>query len=394
MTSRNSASRRALLSGAAAGSSLLLAGFGKAPPDNTGSFMPFGISSFSSNRLRATNSETVTLRWEYSRGEMLGAQRLRFLKLTLAGIAQELVDLPLNAREFQFTFNGPITVEIQAHNGASSSNFVPRFSAALTVNSSRNLFFRGSFGSASQTPFAPYLGYPQNASGNIASLTTEIEFTQFVGFFDQDSSGFIDPLRPFMSSEDAFRGLSFSGFEAQQFGFREGAQFPPQLLNQPQLGRTNGMIYAGAIIMNGEPLPYKADDGDGQARVSVNTGQAATTASLGFDPIFVAIPFLEVGASPTLADIQLGNLHQRLVTSVFSNPTFFPSGQTFGTNTVTADRRTGLSTGSIKGARTGIAVTPVNNGNPFDALVDILSLEWSCEYLPDRDILNVITLGR
>ncbi|MFO0007227.1 MAG: hypothetical protein ACK559_39545, partial [bacterium] len=85
---------------------------------------------------------------------------------------------------------------------------------------------------------------------------------------------------------------------------------------------------------------------------------------------------------------------KRLVSSVFSTPTFFPSGQTFWTNTVTSDRRTGLSSGSIKGARTGIEVIPVNNGNNFDALVDILSLEWSCEYLPDRDILNVITLGR
>jgi hypothetical protein len=383
-----------LISGAAAGSSLFLAGFGKAPPDNTGSFMPFGISSFSSNRLRAANSERVTLRWEYSRGELLGAQRLQFLRLHLAGIAEELVDLPLNAREYVFTFNGPITVEIQAHTDAPSSSFAPRFSAALTVNSSRDLFFRGSFRSASGSPNAPIMGYPQNSSGNAASLTTQIEFTQFVGFFDQDNNGFIDPLRRFMSSENAFRGLSFSGFEAQQFGFREGAQFPPQLLNQPQLGRTNGMIYAGAIVMNGEPLPYKADDGDGQGRVSVNTGQAATTTSLGFDQIFVAIPFLEVGRSPTLADIHVGNLDQRLVTSVFSNPTSLPSGQTFGTNTVTADRRTGLSTGSIKGARTGISVTPVNNGNPFDALVDILSLEWLCEYLPDRDILNVITTGR
>ena len=91
------------------------------------------------------------------------------------------------------------------------------------------------------------------------------------------------------------------------------------------------MIYAGAIVMNGQDVPYKADDGNGFARVSVHTGQGAATpstavnaagppvsASLGFDPIFIGIPLLEAGQL-NLADIQVGNLNQKLVATVTTN---------------------------------------------------------------------------
>lgn len=394
MQNQDSLSRRDFISltgSAAAG--LLLAGCG---PSNQGTFEAFRVKQFGCDKLRAENGETLTLNWDYGRPEMLKAQKLRFLRLHLSGIAQEIVDLTLDQRSFTFQFNGPVTVEIQASTEEPSEQvpFSPRFSAALTVNKLQDLFFRGTFRSGSNSPLFPFLGYTQDNQGNLVNQEVTIEFTQFAGFFDANLNGNIDPLSQFLPSTEAFRGISVGGVQAQQFGFREGPRFPFQLFNNPGIGRTNGMIYAGAIVMSGQPLPYKAGDGDGVGRASVNTGQAATTGALGFDPIFVGLPLLEAGANLTLADIQLGNLNQRLVTTVFTNPLLLSTSSLGSINTLTVNRQASLSTGNIKGARSGLAVTPTGGGGPFDALVEISSLEWSTEYMRDEDILSVLTTGQ
>jgi hypothetical protein len=153
-------------------------------------------------------------------------------------------------------------------------------------------------------------------------------------------------------------------------------------------------IFAGAIVMNGAPLPYKAEDGEGVARASVNTGQGNSTAALGFDPIFVAIPLLEAGGNVTIADIQIGNLNQKLVTTIFTNPLLLSSSGLGQISNLTVNRERSLSTGDIKGGTTGIAVTPANADTPFDALVGIDSLEWQTEYIRDVDILNVLSIGQ
>lgn len=387
-------SRRDFLIGSAtAASGILMAGCG---PSNTGTFNPFRVSAFSCNKLRAENGETLTLNWSYGQEHLLKAQKLRFLRLHLAGIAQEIVDLPLEERSFTFQFNGPITVEIQASltEPSEQSPFAPRFSAALTVNKMQDLFFRGTFRSGSNTPLFPYLGYPQNNQGTVVNQEVVIEFTQFAGFFDANGNGTIDPLSQFLVGTEAFRGLSINGFESQRFGFREGPNFPFQLFNNPGIGRTNGMIYAGAIVMPGTPLPYKAEDGDGVARESVNTGQAATTGPLGFDSIFVCLPLFEAGSNLILADIHLGNLNQGLVTTVFTNPLQLSTSSLGSINTLTVNRGSSLSIGNIKGARSGLTVSPTNNSGPFDALVEINSLEWQTEYMRDLDILSVLTTGQ
>lgn len=363
--------------------------------DTTGTFDGFfRVSEFSCTKLRAENGETLTLAWDYGVPESLTAQRLRFLRLHLGGIAQEIVDLDLDARSFTFAFNGPITVEIQgaALTVDADNPFAPSVSAGLTVNTLQDLFFRGEFRSESNTPRAPYLGYPQDVQGNeIPGVTVDVDFTQFVGFFDANNSGAIEPLVGFGSSNAAFRALSINGAEDQGFGFLEGSDFPLQLFSTPELGQTNGVIYAGAIVMNGQPLTYKADDGEGTARASVPTGQGATTQPLGFDPIFATVALLEDGAQLTIADVQIGNLNQKLVTTVSTNPLLL-STSSAGTSTVTVDRTAGLSTGVIKGGRSGIAVTPAGGGGPFDALVGF-SLEWRTDYRRDEDILDVITTG-
>jgi hypothetical protein len=318
------------------------------------------------------------------------------LRLHLSGIAQEVVDLPLDQRSFTFSFNGPITVEIQASLSEPSeqSPFAPLFSAALTVNKIQDLFFRGSFRSVSGTPLFPYLGYPQNDQGALLNQSAIIDFTQFAGFFDANGNGAIDPLVQLLAGSDAFRGLSINGSESQGFGFREGSNFPLQLFNNPALGRVSGLIYAGAIVMSGQPLPYKADDGEGVARESINTGQAATSAPLGFDPVFVCLPLLESRSGLVLADIHVGNLNQKIVTTVSTNPLLLSSSSLGTINNLTVNRNTSLSTGNIKGAQSGLTVSRSDNGGPFDALVGIDSLEWRTEYIRDEDILSILTTGR
>lgn len=264
----------------------------------------------------------------------------------------------------------------------------------------QNLFFRATFRSSIAAGVAdrlryPYLGYPQGAN-NVGLLdeAVAVDFTQFVGFFDANGNGSIEPLGAlFQQRPEAFRGLSITGVERDAFGFRDGPRFPFQLFSQPQLGRANGMIYAGAIVMNGAPLPYKAEDGDGTGRVSPTTGQGATTKPLDFAAIFMAIPFLEAGGLITLADIQLGNLNQKLMTTVTTNPLqTSPTG--FGQiNSVTTNRQTAISTGDIKGAQTGLSVTAAN-GDVFDATVFIDSITWQTDYIRDDRILDVVSTGQ
>jgi hypothetical protein len=382
--------------------------------NDRGTFTPFRVNAFSCNKLRAENGEALTLQWDYDNVDLLKMQKLRFLRLHLSGIAQEIVDLDINDRSFPFTFNGPITVEIQATTDevTEESPFAPRFSAGLTVNKLQDLFVRATFQSASNTPNFPFLGYTQEpVQAQVTNNSVDVEFTQFAGFFDANGDGRIDPLVQFFDgSTEAFRALSITGVEAEGFGFRQGANFPFQSFNNPGIGRANGMIYAGAIVMNGQDIPYKADDGDGVARTSINTGQGATTASLTFDPIYIGIPLLEAGNQVTMADIQVGNLNQKLVTTVTTNPLLTAVASFGEINTLTVNRSASLSVGDIKAATTGITVSPApppaTGGStttptttpppppPFDALVDISSLAWQTEYMRDQDLLNVLTLGQ
>jgi hypothetical protein len=157
--------------------------------------------------------------------------------------------------------------------------------------------------------------------------------------------------------------------------------------------------------MNGQDVPYKADDGNGFARVSVHTGQGAATpstavnaagppvsASLGFDPIFIGIPLLEAGQL-NLADIQVGNLNQKLVATVTTNALLLASSSFGQVNTLTVNRSASLATGDIKGATAGITVTPRVGSGPFDALVGMSNLTWQTDYRKDTDLLQVISLA-
>jgi hypothetical protein len=208
-----------------------------------GTFDPFRVKQFGCTKLRAENGEGLTLTWDYGNPGLLKMQKLRFLRLHLSGFAQEMVDLDLSTRSFTFAFNGPITVEIQATTETVTDTlpFKPRFSAALTVSKLQDLFFRGVFASASNTPTYPYLGYSQNNNAEFINGVA-VEFTQFAGFFDANNNGRVDPLIQFLPNAEAFRALSIGGNEVQSFGFREGPNFPFRLFSTPGLGRVNGLI--------------------------------------------------------------------------------------------------------------------------------------------------------
>jgi hypothetical protein len=106
----------------------------------------------------------------------------------------------------------------------------------------------------------------------------------------------------------------------------------------------------------------------------------------------------------------VGNLNQKLVTTVTTNPLLTAVASFGEINTLTVNRSASLSVGDIKAATTGITVSPApppaTGGStttptttpppppPFDALVDISSLAWQTEYMRDQDLLNVLTLGQ
>jgi hypothetical protein len=386
--------RRTVLFGTALAAILSLTGC-----DETGVFTPLGIKSFSCNKLRAVPDETLTLRWEYQGDTPIKAQRLRFLRLHLFGIAQELVDVPVDALSFEFKFNGALTVELQStYSEVTTENpFQVQRSASLSVLRLQDMFFRGQFSSLSATLDAPFLGQ----SGNNANELVSLEFQQFVGFFDTNNNGTIDPLagiRPNFD-EDDFRGLSKSepadpipSGSRFHLSFREGPHFPFQIRGNLGVGRSNAIIFAGTIVSNGPTKTYKADDGEGQTHIT------PPNVPMGFDALFVAIPFLDA-AEQTITDIQIGTISnlpggalQGLVTNVTSTPLLVDTRGLGTINQFSADRSARIARGSIKGAVTGLAMTPVNGG-PFVALVGANTIEWQVEFIPDTDLLTVISTG-
>lgn len=367
--------------------------------DDTGTFTPLGIKSFSCNKLRAALQEVLTLRWEYQGDEPIKAQRLRFLRLHLFGIAQELVDVPVDALSFEFNFNGALTVELQStYSEVTTENpFKVERSAALDVLRLQDMFFKASLSSLSGTIDAPFIGQSGvNPNENVA-----LDFHQFVGFYDDNVNGDIDPLvgvRPNFI-EDVFRGLSRSepadpipAGGRYHLRFQEGPKFPFQIAGNAGVGRCNSIIFAGTIVFSGPTSTYKADDGEGRVHIT------QPNVPMDFDALFVAIPFLDAAVN-TITDIQIGTISnlptgalQGLVTNVTSTPLLVDS-RGFGTvNQFEADRQTRVAKGSIKGAVTGLAMTPTIS-QPFVALVGANNIDWQVEFVPDTDLLNVLTTG-
>jgi hypothetical protein len=151
------------------------------------------------------------------------------------------------------------------------------------------------------------------------------------------------------------------------------------------------MIYGGAIVLNGEELPYKADDGDGIARRSVFPDK------LGFDPVFMVVPlfYTRGNPNPIPTDIQLGNLNQKIVTTATANQALLTTGDLGSDHLhtiVNEGQDFATIQGGLKGAQTVLTISPLT-GDVFDSVVNINTASWNMVFRPDDRLDDVLTLG-
>ncbi len=347
----------------------------------------FAILSYASDQIAAQSNQTVTLSWSYEEpeGGELAFQQIRFLRLTFLGVGEVqdgVIELPTEERSFTFAFNGPVTIELLARNVEGDV-----VSAALTVKAEEEHFFRMT---ATRANFsAPSLGDPYIVTAADSPppdpQPVTIEFTQFIAFWDRNQNQLVDAVHEFLDNEREFRAYSYyceNG--ADNYCWSAGALYPFLDPNDLFKGNANGMIYGGAIAYSGNRLSYKANDGEGEARV--------VSGQIEYSYVFLAIAlqYLPISNELQPVDYQLGNMDQGLITTVYRNQSV---NTTLGEPAVfdlLNPQTTGATTsGYIKGAMTGLVLTP-SNGDLIYANIFLDNVEWNMSFLPDTEIDNYL----
>lgn len=388
---------------------------------NVGHFDSLVVDTFDSDSAQYELGQTVTLTWSYSfdnenvqqrnPDNRIKSQQLSIKRLFLIGIAEQKIGpnqtevtpaLDVTTRSFTLSFNGPIVVQIQASfdaaAAADNSDFRPLCSAMLTLRLRQDLFCQATFFSrlGQRNALYPYLGYAQDTQGNFATTST-VNFTQFVVFHDAGALGQMDLAfqAPQFVADRPFRALSFSAQESEDFRTVSGSAYPPRVFTQPKLGLTNAMLFAGAIVFSGQPLPK----GNSDAR------SAASLADQQGVPIFLAMPMLFGRATGafTIADIHAGSAldfgrpasgQRPLVLTALSTPGQLELGNlgSIAQDLTLVPSGSGLlHQGQIKGARVVHSVTTLSD-DIFDSSVDV-SFSWQCQFLPDTQLDQVLQLG-
>ncbi len=399
------------------------------------SFTEPTVRTFGADVARPNLGDTVHLTWSYNLDEAdvqedtedrVKSQRLVFQRLHMVGIAEDRIEpneaLPdgrtfdASVRELSLTFNGPIVVRIEAGVDESTevdgSDFRPVMSGSLTLRLKQDLFCHASLDATDDSHVGyPYLGYEQREGGAFGTHA-DVEFTQFAVFHDVGIAGRVDLVAqpPVFAPDQAFRQLSLSDLEIQGFRTVEGSLYPALDIDNPSAGQLNAMLFAGAILFQGERIePAKGHDPDNDARRSVRRiidGEATPSVLQPSVPVFVAVPMLfgEVNSTFIVSDIQVGSrVHPEepsidpppaLVLTATSSPTAFPAGS-LGTiqGIQLIPSGTGqLHEGSIKG---GLLVHGVRTllGEDFVSAVALNDLSWRCQFLRDDQLAQVFTLG-
>jgi hypothetical protein len=330
----------------------------------------FKIVSFTSNVVTATVGTQITLSWGYQEEGELTNQKLIFLKETFQGISREEYSLDRSQRSYNFTFSGPRTIMLEAQAEEGQDN------AALTIYIAQNFYLRMT--TTNDYPDYPFLG-AANADGSISH-----EFTSFFAFYNErEQDCVVDDLRTILSPQNFFRAYSFSPFEQNNFGLREGSMFPT-VMNNPQAGCANVILFGGKIATDGKPQKYQAKDGEGTSYVGVTR----------YERIFISIA-LFVGFSSTPSpsaciDIALGNLEQGLVTPANYND--LGSTTRCGEYELNWQNR-GTQYGSIRGYFKGTVVgnyITLQNGDLIYAIVHAPDIQFDMPFLPDTKIDDFI----
>lgn len=418
-----------LQAGWVAASCLGFSGCPPSPPPPR--FDPLAVETFGSNVARPDLCQDIVLTWTYNfddseiqarnSNKSVKAQRLFIHRLHVVGVASETIlpggslgsgaTLTADTRSFAFKFNGPIVVRIEGSfrdsTAADGSDFRPNATASLTLRLRQELFCRATFRPADEaSALYPYLGYSQDNVGRFL-VPAEVEFTHFVAFHDSGTLGQVDlaaRVPTIFPPERFFRAFSTDHLESQNFGTQSGSSYPPGVFSQPLGVRTSAMLFAGTILFGGTPIPPGKGNEPGDARGSVffvdrPPGQPTQA-------MFVAVPmlFLEDG-SFRVADIHAGSATEMtgqspLVLTALSTPGLLDTGQflfgNLGTISGLGTERSGgglLHTGQIKAAQLVHRVRTLN-GSDFTSVVDVDDLSWKCQFLPDDQLENVISLGQ
>jgi hypothetical protein len=351
------------------------------------------FSNVTVSKSRAAPGDRVIVSWDFENADLLKSQKIRFMSLTLEGISTQEQQMDLSLRSGSLTFRGPVTIELSAQSQDGGKDAV-----AFDIRLDRTFSFTANVSAVTSTGY-PRLGYAANETSR------DISFTTFVGFFDPDNTqsggaapnGEIDqlgsnPLAAALLPRDLpFRGLSRSPNEAQHFDLGQGRAYPILANNflqspagTPFLGRqtkADAMIFGGALGYDGSVFPVK----DGTEQV-VEGRRGANQ----YEPIFMAVAFRSrPDGTLVVSEIQLGNLAQGLVTTLF----------TVDSLTLDANHARYLSqaqvgygpqqpyviSGSILEAQVGLPVTSTE-GDIFDTYVKIGKVAWRMPFVADSDV--------
>lgn len=365
-------------------------------PDNRGSFTPIAELRFTDITLshsRANVGDEIEISWEYENPDLLKLQSIQGIGLLLEGLSlTQPVALDNNERSFKFQFTGPITVVLMAEDEETIDDDTRTAdSVAFDILLDEDSFFELQYrpvNTANEVPGAPAAesySYPRLGANDFAAH--QIRFSQFAGFFDRPSvtNGVIDELAPILDAGSAFRALSTSVRESDDFAMKQGSGYQLLSASVPSLGISNAYVFGGAIAYDGEEIPIKAEDD------SEFAGRHGGI--LSFEPIFMAISLLVGFQNQTydIVDIQLGNLSQgfvaTLTTGTLNNGGDLLRGiqGTVDIDSTSDGSSIGSITGSIKAANVGFGVTTLG-GDIFDSIIQIENAEWSMPFLFDTDL--------
>lgn len=295
-------------------------------------------------------------------------------------------------RSFKFEFGGPITIVLMAEDEDTIDDDTKMADVvAFDILLDEDAFFELDFrpvNTGTEVPGAPAAesySYPRLGASGFTTHT--LRFSQFVGFFDRpgEENGVIDELEPFLDTGSAFRALSTSVKENDFFLMKQGSAYQLLSASVPSLGVSNAYVFGGAIAYDGQEIPIKAQD---DSEFGGKHGGVLT-----FEPVFMSI-VLEHGFKSdlsTIVDIQLGNLAQGFVATLYTG-TLNNGGEllrgiegTVDISSTTDGESPGTIAGTIKGATVGFGVTR-SNEDIFDSIIHIENVGWSMPFLFDTDL--------
>lgn len=379
---------------------------GGVPPNRVARDLAF--KKVSSSATTAQVGDQITVSWTYNNDSLLTAQRFQVLGLTIQGISSQSQNLPGSQRSITFPFGGPVTVVITAQQGQRAID------AAFDIALDSQYGFTISGITESQPGF-PRLGQRVLVSTvngrrrtRVDPTPFDIKFSHFFSIYEvPDANGLEDGVIDGLQTPDlvrtmppaqSFFGHSFRVEEVQNFGFRLGSGFPvlePGYLLTNDGGQFFGQHTTADAVAFAGKIVY-----DGEAVRDRKTGLRYRRNVALFEPVFCTVD-LRSDANGVLhvADVDLGNVNQGLVLSVFHGETPF---RALGTTDIGYDvpslGAVGELGGSIKGSSLGFGVT-LRDGTILTSnlggvevpgvYAGVASIDWVTPFFPDTDLSGV-----